>query len=301
VSAHPDDAGLVSVVEVLEQLGGVATRAELIRCCDRQSFDQAVAAGDVTSIGRGAYALAVADEVLVAAHRVGGVASHRSAALRHGWAVLHVPKLPEVTVPKDRRVTDEQRRGVSLHWADVDRLDRATSPSRTLLDCLRTLPALEALAVADSALRSGFSRRELLAIGREARGPGSRQAREIAQMATRLAANPFESGLRGIAARVGGLAVRPQVSVYDPHFLGRPDLVDERLRMVLEADSFEWHGGRGALAADARRYNALVAHGWLVLRFCWEDVMFCADEVERTLRAAVELRTDQLCVSCRAV
>lgn len=290
----------MSVVEVLEQLGGVASRAELIRCCGRRSFDRAVAAGDVSAVGRGAYALPVADEVLVAAHRVGGVASHRSAALRHGWAVLHVPTLPEVTVPKHRRLTDEQRRGVSIHWADVDDLDRATAPSRTLLDCLRNLPALDALAVADSALRSGFSRSALLAVAREARGPGSVQAREVAHLATPLAANPFESGLRGIAARVDGLTVRPQVSIHDPGFLGRPDLVDERLRIAFEADSFQWHGGRAALAADARRYNALVVHGWLVLRFCWEDVMHRPDEVEATLRAVVEVRTDQLCVSCRA-
>ena len=60
-------------------------------------------------------------------------------------------------------------------------------------------------------------------------------------------------------------------------FLGRPDLVDEHLRIVVEADSFEWHGERAALRADARRYNAFVVNGWLVLRFCWEDVMFHPD------------------------
>ncbi|MFC6345158.1 endonuclease domain-containing protein, partial [Nocardioides hankookensis] len=134
---------------------------------------------------------------------------------------------------------------------------------------------------------------------RDARGPGSRQARAVARLATPLAANPFESGLRGIASQVGGLAVQPQVPVYDPAFLGRPDLVDVRLKTALEADSFEWHGGRDALAADARRYNAFVAHGWLVLRFCWEDVMFHADEVAAILRAVVEVRTEQLCLTCR--
>ena len=41
---------------------------------------------------------------------------------------------------------------------------------------------------------------------------------------------------------------------------------------LLEADSFEWHGGRDDLARDARRYNRTVVHGWLVLRSSW-DVM----------------------------
>ena len=49
-----------------------------------------------------------------------------------------------------------------------------------------------------------------------------------------------------------GLTVEPQVSIRAGHeFLGRPDLVDERLGIILEADSFEWHGDRAALARDA--------------------------------------------------
>ena len=78
----------------------------------------------------------------------------------------------------------------------------------------------------------------------------------MAAQASPLAANPFESVLRSICDDVPGLRVRPQVEIHDPHFLGRPDLVDDELRLVLEADSFEWHGGRAALARDASRYNA---------------------------------------------
>jgi very-short-patch-repair endonuclease len=82
------------------------------------------------------------------------------------------------------------------------------------------------------------------------------------------------------------------VSVYASSFLGRPDLVDERLGIVLEADSFEWHGDRAALRSDAQRYNRFVVHGWLVLRFAWEDVMFRPDEVRAILEAAVAERTE---------
>ena len=39
-----------------------------------------------------------------------------------------------------------------------------------------------------------------------------------------------------------------------------------RRRLILEADSFEWHGSRRALVRDARRYNNFVIAGWLVLR-----------------------------------
>ena len=66
--------------------------------------------------------------------------------------------------------------------------------------------------------------------------------RKVVEHATPEAANPFESALRSIAIDVPGLAVRPQVSVRGPEFLGRPDLVDERPGVILEADSFSWHG-----------------------------------------------------------
>lgn len=71
-------------------------------------------------------------------------------------------------------------------------------------------------------------------------------------------------------------------------------------QVVLEADSFEWHGDRGALHRDAHRYNALVAAGWLVLRFSWEEVMFHPERVRTVLEAVVAARTDQLCAGCRA-
>jgi hypothetical protein len=291
----------VSVSEVLERLGGVATRATLLRVCDRADVDRALRVGDVVA-ARGRYSLPAADESFVAAQRAGGVSSHQSAALRHGWEVLLVPKTPQVTVPRHRRLTVEQRRGVDLHWVDLapsDVRDGATSPDRTLVDCLR-LPFAEALAIADSALRHGLAATRLTALGAGIRGPGAKQARRVAQLASARAANPFESGLRAIAVDIPGLAVEPQVSVFDPHFLGRPDLVDMRLGVALEADSFEWHGGRAALARDCRRYNALVAAGWLVLRFAWEDVMFGADEVRAVLEAVVELRTNMVCPGCRA-
>ncbi len=55
---------------------------------------------------------------------------------------------------------------------------------------------------------------------------------------------------------------------------GRPDLLDHRLRLVVEADSFEVHGRRQQLTRDCRRDNAFVTHGWRVVRFSWEQVMF---------------------------
>lgn len=281
----------VDVVVTLERMGGVATRRALVAATSRSEVDGALGSGVVVAVARGRYALAAADEAVVAAHRLSGVASHASAAVRHGWQVPVMPVLPHVTVPKGRTPTRAQRAGVELHRTDLgpDDVDGpTTSRERTLLDCLRAGSGSLGLAVADSALRDGFGRDRLLAVARDARGPGSAQARRLAARADGRSANAFESALREITFDVSGLRVEPQVPIRaGRRFLGRPDLVDERLGLVLEADSFEWHGDRAALRRDARRYDRLVANGWLVLRFAWEDVMHDQDWVRAVLRATV--------------
>ena len=68
----------------------------------------------------------------------------------------------------------------------------------------------------------------------------------------------------------------------------RPDLVDVTRNLVLEADSFSWHGSRAALRQDCRRYNRLVIAGWRVLRFAWEDVMHERDQTRSVLASVAE-------------
>ena len=211
--------------------------------------------------------------------------------------------MPELTVAKNRHVTLEQRRGVVIHRAPLESSDidgLATSARRTIADCLRSLPEDEALAIADSVLRStAESSSSLRVLAATLRGPGSGQARRVSAAATGLSTNPFETELRRLAT-IAGLNVRPQVPLYAEHFLGKPDLVDIDRRLILEADSFEWHGSRRALVRDARRYNNFVIAGWLVLRFSWEDVMHHPDDVLRVLEAVASRgRTD--CHCCGAV
>ena len=292
-----------TVTEALVRLGGVARRAELVRACGRPAIDAALATGTLVAATRGVYVSAETDSARAAAAAVSGVLSRRSAALGWGWAVRTPPALPDVVVPRNRKLASDRATGVSLHWGHLpadDVVDGRTSRERTLLDCLRSLPLDEGLAVADSALRNGYSRASLLEVAARARGAGAARVREVAGLADGRAANPFESSLRAICLDVPGLQVVPQVDVHAPHWLGRPDLVDERLALALEADSFEWHGGRQALHRDANRYNAFVAAGWAVLRFSWEEVMFHPRRVALVLEAAVARRAEVLCIRCRA-
>ena len=281
------------VTEVLERMGGVATRAALVRATSLRAFRAAVRAGDVVRDAHGRYALPVAEKALRRANALTGIVSHRTAALWWGWQVKSVPGAPDVTVRRHRKLAAGQGDGVTLHWADL-RADEVvglvTTVDRTLTDCLRSLPFDEALAVADSALRErSVSKTRLVQLAAGVRGPGARQARRVAREASPLAANPFESVLRAIALDVPGLHLEPQVVIADGDGAGRTDLADRTRRWVVEAESHTWHSRRGALRRDCRRYTKLVLLGWRVMRFAWEDVMFHPDYVRDCLVAAADL------------
>ncbi len=245
----------------------------------------------IVRLARGRYALPVVDEAQAVAHRLAAVTSHGSAAAYYGWEMKHPPRRPAVTVARTRRIAPERRKGVEVHWLDLPPgqvWNGVTTPLRTVIDCAKTLPFDEALAIADSALRhSAISKAELLRAAQQVRSTGRAQCLRVAHAASGLADNPFESVLRAIALDVPGLHVEPQVVVPG---IGRPDLVDEARRLVIEADSFEFHGNRRQLTRDCKRYNAFVIAGWVVLRFSWEQVMFQPAYVAACLRAIVNPR-----------
>lgn len=279
--------------EALTRLGGVADARTLLRLTTRSRVRTSLRKGLVVRDARGRYARPSSTRGLREANRLSGVASHLTAATLHGWEVKEVPSLPTVTVPRNRRVAPERRDEVDVRWADLppDEVvrDRVTAPGRTVMDCAKDLPFDEALAVADSAVRhGGITQGQLVDLA----GRMPRRHRpvclRVAFAANGLAANPFESVLRAISLDVPGLRFVPQVVVRGPGFTVRPDLVDERRRVVLEADSFEWHGTRSALRADCHRYNSLALEGWLVLRFAWEDVMHRPEYVRQCLVMAAQ-------------
>jgi very-short-patch-repair endonuclease len=181
---------------------------------------------------------------------------------------------------------------VRVRWIDLDRCDvsrQATTPGATVTWCAARLPFDEALAIADSALRHlDVTTAELVRRAEEMPDRYRTRCVRVAQHADARAANPFESVLRAIAIDVDGLDVEPQVWVDD---VGRPDLLDRALRLVIEADSFEFHGRRRALTHDCERYNAFVVGGHLVLRFSWEHVMHEPAYVRRVLTQLVGLRS----------
>ena len=54
--------------------------------------------------------------------------------------------------------------------------------------------------------------------------------------------------------------------------LGRVDFAFPDRRLAIEVDGYEHHASLDAFQRDRARQNDLVAAGWTVLRFTWDDV-----------------------------
>lgn len=292
VPGRGQHARVTDPVTVLRALGRPATYGELMRHTTRRALRTALAHGTVVRLRHDRYAPASGVEGpddRARAVRAGGALSHLSAAVSHGWGVLRQPGTVHLTVPP----TSNRGRlpGVERHWAPLSPRERAegvTDPVRTAVDCARTLPFPEALAVVDSALRSGdVVPEELVHAAALSRSPGAGQARTVVRHADERAANAFESALRGLLVADGLTTFVPQLVVSEPGLFAVVDLGDPDARVALEADGHGVHGTRRAFAADLRRHDDLQAAGWVTRRFAWEHVMFDGAWVVAQARGAL--------------
>jgi len=282
------------VSRLLTDRGWVASRGELRAVAGRAALRELVATGALQRVARGRYAAPVEIPARLAAERVAGVASHRTAAAHHGLPMKWAPARPCVTVPRGRR---PGRRGEGLEVSyralpPGDIQGWVTTPLRTVLDCAATLPFDEALCIADSALRAGVvTPRHLRERAMAWPTRGRQRVLRVATHADERSSGPIESVLRAICLQVPGLTVTPQLRIERAgRFLAVVDLADERLRIVIEAEGFEFHGNRDAFDRDCRRYDELTVDGWLVVRFTWEQIMRRDRWVRATLTAAVAQR-----------
>jgi hypothetical protein len=276
----------MTVAATIRALGGWATWRELRAHHSKRAILGARARGDVLVAARGHYVvggLAAHRQLAVECH---GVLSHLSAALEHGLKVKSVPTEAWISIPRDRGTRRSVPAGVHLHRADLPSgTHLVTSPLRTVIDCARTLPFDEALAVADSALRARkVTVGQLRHAAAAARGPGSVAVRRVAQHADGRAANPLESVLRALAIEEG-FTPTPQLMIAESGLFAIVDLGDEQLRLVLEAEGYETHGTRAGLRRDCRRHTEFTVFGYDSMRYAYEDVMFEQAWTRWTLRA----------------
>jgi very-short-patch-repair endonuclease len=188
--------------------------------------------------------------------------------------------VPEFVVP--RLAVVPRRAGVQVREAALPERDvrvlRASGlavlrPARAVVDLMRRLELLEAVVVADATLRDRLCTQaeieeELLAhVGLR----GVVQARRVLELADPRAESPPESRLRVLLGEAGVETV-PQYQVRTRAGVFRVDLAIPALRLVIEYDGRDVHDRADVFTHDRRRQNALVAEGWVVLRFSAADL-----------------------------
>lgn len=224
----------------------------------------AVRRGAVLSLGRGTYALPGAEDDVVAAARLRGRLTCCSVARRYGLDTLSAPEAPHVAVPRNRPTTSA---AAVVHRGATGGTGALVPVADALLVALRCLPPADAVVLVESAVRQGRARvaglRSLL------RGPGSVEARRVLGLVDGRSGSLIETMLR-LGLRQAGLPVDVQVLIPG---VGRVDFVVGGW-LVVEVDGFAYHSERAQYRADRFRANGLVARGYVLLRFTYEDVMF---------------------------
>lgn len=242
-------------------------------------------------VHRGVYAVAGAphsweQDVLAAclAAGAGAVTSHRSAAVL--WELDGVSRdVVEISVP---RPLTHRLRGVVVHRStDIDRTTPAvragigvTSPMRTLVDLGAVVPPWIVERGLDHALSRRLVtvvglRRELDIVARKGRrGAGVLRALLDERSDCHLGPESVLEARMLRLCRDHGLPVPVcQFEVrLGQRLLGRVDFAVPHLRLAIEVDGYEHHSTLAAFQRDRVRQNDLVAAGWTVLRFTWDDV-----------------------------
>ena len=186
------------------------------------------------------------------------------------------------------------RDGIIVHRRLIDRRDVSvrhgvpcTSPARTIIDSAHEagFEGTEEMIMAADSLRI-LNRRRLQELADEHRGrPG------IQHVSLLIIDDPVEA--RGVNER-RMLSICREFGVATPLVNHRID-VDGRTfyadfcwpahRLIVEADSWRWHGGRSAQESDSDRGQLLSMAGWQLVRFTRDQIKHRRTETGSRLNA----------------
>lgn len=258
------------IAEYVAKKGGTAFVKDLRRAgIGSDALKVAISSGVLKSVHRGLVGTANADANLRTAMTAGGLLTCVSAARELGlWTMKDPTQLHLWTDHGRQPVTVIKHRGRLVNagrWGYVGSVD-------CVLHAIRCRPRLEALVIAESAVRLGrVSKEELVDL---LPGPRNSFRRQLVQDIGDDADSPLEVIARDLF-RVAGLHVETQVRIRG---LGRVDMVVEG-RLIIELDGFDFHWDRAAFLKDRRRNNAGILSGMPTLRYVYEDLVFAPERV----------------------
>ena len=267
------------------------------------------------------------------AHDERHVLSHASAALTYGLPMpLQGPGRPSLTIDGKPASTDRQQdliiQVAGLRPQDVRDWGRwrRTSPARTIADCLRHLPAPDAVAMADRALRSGLASVEAIvsAVQWQSGWPYFTRAHRAMPLIDGRRESWLESYSHVVLHDRGIPLPIPQVTILDVDgaFVARVDGLWPGRGVVAESDGWSkyWlasageaesddpaevaqariEGARRAFVVEKRREDRLRALGLEIVRWGTQAIVHQPGQVERDIRAAWQ-RADPTRVTARYV
>lgn len=287
--------GMVLTISQLEAAG--ISRFQVHRRLGRlltQVTDGVYAVGAMTNEVRLRAALAALPQAVV---------SHGTAA---GYLGLPLPASDDISVLLCGRRTRRRIEGVEIHltrWlplADVTSVDGLpmTSVARTICDLsvrypVRRLRHLAEHAVVERLATAAELQACILGWRRQGR-PGSAVLRRLEQLLLDdEPVPPSELERRAVALfRRGRLPA--WVSQYRPPWYdgvrGVVDIAWPEFRVVVELDGRRWHATTQAHVEDRRRDRLAAQHGWLTLRFGWQEIVERPDAVIEECRAMLASR-----------
>jgi len=280
---------------VAREQGGVISRAQ----CHASGLSKAEVNG---LIARGALV-----KLSLGVYRVRGAPAREDSALWHAalatggsimgcasaWIWQIEPEFPtmiEVLVPAARRVSIPHGVRVRrLAYSETELTTRfglpVTDRQRTVLDCVALQSVRNPVALFDRGLSQGWL--TLADAQRRLTQPvqGNAYLRRLLRAHLVGAEAESERRLHRLLGRAGitGWVPNLPLQLRDGKFV-RLDVAFEELKLAIELDGFAYHSSADRFQRDRTRQNALVALGWTVLRFTWQDVAERPGYVIATIR-----------------
>ncbi|MGD2043970.1 MAG: hypothetical protein PVJ28_10000, partial [Acidimicrobiia bacterium] len=152
---------------------------------------------------------------------------------------------------------------------------RCTSGARTLFDLAGILKYRQFAPIAEAAITAGRVKHghlERVAVEVSRRGKrGSKAIADFLEWSSRGSGTALERRGRSILAQASLPEPHPEYPI--PWRPGRrfDDAYPDH-RFAIEWDSRRWHERRAAMQSDRDRDRDAILHGWVVIRFTWDDV-----------------------------
>jgi very-short-patch-repair endonuclease len=224
------------------------------------------------------------------------VASHQSAALIHGLALLTAPPdLLILTRPPSRRCNRPKSDGIVFHTADLpgDQVTtvlgaRVTTVPRTVVDIARMSSFMSAVVTADSALNAALATKAGLAALCDACAgwPGIRNARRAIGFADPRAESVLESCARVTFDLHGLDPPELQFTITGTNFRYTVDFYWPRHRVIAEADGEVKYSDPRRAIRQLERDQQLRDNGDEVVHFTWRELFKTPAAVTDRIRKA---------------